>query len=85
MTGTTHPNRGIHVGVKVDAAVCVGCGVCPESCPTDVFRMTSDNKAYAAYPEDCQACFLCVIDCPVGALALDLVRLPRDEIGPVFA
>ena len=58
--------------VVVDERVCTGCGVCVEICPTDVLRLEpSAGKAVVAYPEDCQACFLCVLDCPYdGAVAV---------------
>jgi NAD-dependent dihydropyrimidine dehydrogenase PreA subunit len=58
--------------VVIDERVCTGCGVCVETCPTDVLRLAPDGRqTIVAYPEDCQACFLCVIDCPFdGAVAV---------------
>jgi len=32
------------------------------------------EKAYAKYPDDCQACFLCVMDCPLEAITIDAVE-----------
>lgn len=41
------------------------------SCPCDVIRMNDDeNKAYIAYPADCQICHLCRMYCPVDAITL---------------
>ena len=35
-------------------ALCDGCGVCVDSCPTDVLRMdAASGKAVVAYPRDC--------------------------------
>ncbi len=47
--------------------VCDGCGLCVDSCPTDVIRMDG-KKAAIVYPGDCQTCFLCEEDCPTGAI-----------------
>ena len=57
--------------VKILTHACTGCGVCVESCPMDVLRMngTPDSpKAFVAYPDDCQACMLCLFDCPRRAV-----------------
>jgi len=64
--------------VRIDEAVCTGCGACVDSCPTDVIRMDSGNKkAHVAYPDDCQVCFLCEFDCPVDAILV----YPRGHVG----
>ena len=47
---------------------CDGCGLCVDSCPTDVIRLGKEKKAAIAYPDDCQTCFLCEEDCPRGAI-----------------
>jgi NAD-dependent dihydropyrimidine dehydrogenase PreA subunit len=55
--------------VSVRDYACTGCGVCVESCPVDVLRLDSaTHKAVPLYAEDCQACFLCAIDCPRDAI-----------------
>ena len=52
-----------------DLQLCNGCGICVRICPMDVFRLDKKNKkAIINYPEDCQLCELCVIDCPTKAL-----------------
>ena len=64
--------------VKIDGVVCTGCGACVDSCPTDVIRQdTESRKAYVAYAEDCQVCFLCEFDCPVDAI-FDEADLPAE-------
>ena len=52
-----------------DQKLCKGCGVCIQICPMDVFRMDKKNsKALIKYPEDCQLCELCVLECPTKAI-----------------
>jgi NAD-dependent dihydropyrimidine dehydrogenase PreA subunit len=58
--------------VTIDAALCDGCGVCVDSCPTDVLRMdAASGKAVVAYPRDCHVCFLCHNDCPPKAITVE--------------
>ena len=54
--------------VEVNGKACTGCGVCVETCPTDVLRLDTNQKAVMAYPEDCQGCFVCQWDCAYGAI-----------------
>lgn len=50
---------------------CIGCKACIASCPTDVIQFNEDRqKAVIAYPEDCQICHLCRLNCPVGAITI---------------
>lgn len=49
---------------------CIGCGECVISCPTDVIRLNSKEKAVIKYPEDCQICHLCRMYCPVDAITI---------------
>jgi NAD-dependent dihydropyrimidine dehydrogenase PreA subunit len=68
--------------LDIDQAVCTACGVCVDSCPTDVIRQREDGKPYPAFLADCQVCFLCVIDCPVDAISIAQTRSRTDAIGP---
>jgi NAD-dependent dihydropyrimidine dehydrogenase PreA subunit len=54
--------------VEINKLACTGCGVCVETCPTDVLRLDDQKKAMAAYPEDCQGCFICEWDCAYEAI-----------------
>jgi adenylylsulfate reductase, subunit B len=54
---------------------CIGCGVCVNICPQDVFFGSKKKKApKVTYPEECWHCNACVLDCPKeGAIRL---RIP---------
>ena len=55
----------------IDPRMCIGCGTCVDSCPTDVIRMNEKTKhAVIMYPEDCQICNMCAYFCPVGAITV---------------
>jgi len=50
---------------------CIGCGICVETCPTDVIRLNpKTHKAEIKYPADCQICHLCRMYCPVDAITI---------------
>ena len=72
----------MNLQLVIEETVCTGCGVCVDSCPTDVIRTRADGKAYAACLEDCQACFLCVIDCPVDAIDIKQTKASVEALGP---
>lgn len=57
--------------VTIDLTLCDGCGICIESCPTDVLRMDpAVDRAVAEFPADCCICFLCQDDCPQNAITV---------------
>jgi NAD-dependent dihydropyrimidine dehydrogenase PreA subunit len=58
--------------LEISNAACTGCGVCVETCPTDVLRLDAEQKAFAAYAEDCQGCFICEWDCAYEAIRVKL-------------
>jgi NAD-dependent dihydropyrimidine dehydrogenase PreA subunit len=57
--------------VSIDEKKCSGCRRCHTVCPTDVFAIGGNGKAYVAFGADCHVCFLCVDDCPEKAISLD--------------
>lgn len=70
------------IQLDIQPVVCVSCGVCVDSCPTDVIGWSaSTGEVSVNHVEDCQGCFLCVFDCPVDAISLKQVRVPLKEIG----
>lgn len=52
---------------RVDLEKCLGCMRCVEVCPMDVLRKGGDYPVIK-YREDCQSCYLCVLECPSGAV-----------------
>lgn len=72
MAAVKKPHR---IGItRIDEEQCTGCRECVDSCMMDViyFNETTE-KAFPKYADDCQACFLCVRDCPVDAITIAAV------------
>ena len=60
------------VPVSINSAVCTDCRKCLDACPTDVFHVNDQSqRVEARFPRDCHVCFLCVTDCPTGAIKVD--------------
>lgn len=53
---------------KLDAAKCVGCGKCEESCPAHV--ITIKDKKAVFKKKGCISCFCCQEMCPMKAIAV---------------
>ncbi|WP_437819092.1 4Fe-4S binding protein [Sorangium sp. So ce1078] len=47
---------------------CIGCDLCVEVCPTNVFDRVPGGAPVIARQRDCQTCFMCEAYCPVDAL-----------------
>ena len=67
---------------QIDYILCQGCKTCYEICPTDVFRWDDDDsKPLIEYPEDCQVCDLCMIECPEDAISVT----PEKQLGHILS
>jgi NAD-dependent dihydropyrimidine dehydrogenase PreA subunit len=55
---------------------CIACGTCADLCTEDVFFGTkgfgkeAGEKPVISHPEVCYHCYLCVKECPSGAIWL---------------
>ncbi len=54
--------------ITVDAAACVGCGLCEQICP-DVFKVEGDGIAHVK-SQECGSCNVAEVadQCPVAAI-----------------
>lgn len=58
---------------RYDLNACIGCKLCVNICPMDVFRFDEkQNKSIIAYPENCQACGMCFYVCLGDSLQISL-------------
>ncbi len=65
--------------IEIYKEVCIRCGACDPACPEDVMRIGTDGYPFAKYAEDCQACFLCEWDCPVGAIKISVHKWWKED------
>ena len=56
--------------LKLDQAVCIGCGRCLEVCPHQVFELAL-KKAAVRDLDACMECGACALNCPVKAITVD--------------
>lgn len=56
---------------RYDLNACIGCQSCVKVCPMDVFRFNETlRKSVIAYPENCQSCGQCFVNCPGRSLTI---------------
>jgi NAD-dependent dihydropyrimidine dehydrogenase PreA subunit len=58
------------VTLELDAAKCIGCGMCLLVCPHDVFSL-SKGLADIACRDACMECGACATNCPTEAITVD--------------
>lgn len=68
--------------VAINAEACSSsCDLCVASCPVDILRKPEHGSVYVAYPDDCQACFLCEEECPREAIRVTTpARVPMIDV-----
>lgn len=57
--------------IRLDRALCKGCGICTALCPKQVFDADIEGKPVTARAEDCIGCKLCAFRCPDFALKVE--------------
>ena len=57
--------------LKLDIDKCIGCGLCEEVCPHEVFAMNS-RKAEIINRDACMECGACQMNCPAAAISVDV-------------
>mgnify|MGYP002859637290 CR=1 FL=1 len=58
---------------RYDLNNCIGCRNCVTVCPCDVMRFDEEaNKSVIAYPENCQSCGQCYMNCMGRSLVISL-------------
>ena len=58
----------------IDETKCIHCGKCADICPLSVFFFRREERAVpeVRYPDECWHCNACVLDCPQGAVSLQI-------------
>ncbi len=53
--------------LRYDQGLCIGCGMCLEVCPHQVF-IPNDGKVAAGDIDACMECGACMVNCPTAAI-----------------
>ncbi len=56
--------------LNLDQDICIGCGLCLEVCPHQVFSL-AEKKAFFRDRDACMECGACALNCPVKAISVD--------------
>lgn len=59
------------VTLNLEPEKCIGCGMCAQVCPHEVFAVNS-KKAKIIYKDACMECGACQMNCPTGAISVDV-------------
>jgi electron transfer flavoprotein alpha subunit len=63
--------------LKVRRDLCLGCGLCAQTCPTRAIYLSWDHAEIDQ--SRCNQCHLCLDFCPQGAI-MELVPASKDEL-----
>ncbi len=67
------------IKVIIDEDACVGCALCVDECPTDVFEFDKEKKLPLVKREnECFGCFSCSEICPAEAITHEGAELSRN-------
>lgn len=60
--------------ITLDQTNCTACAICYDVCPTGVYDIEKGQhkRVVIRYPELCEACEACILQCPKGALTFDI-------------
>ena len=68
--------------VRVNEETCIGCSVCAQICPTDVFKMIMKKEgeyerlvSIVEKEEACIGCMACVYNCPTASITVEKLEL----------
>lgn len=51
---------------------CTRCRKCYDLCPLDIISLDEEGKPYTKYPDECQLCFICQVECPEKAIQVKI-------------
>lgn len=54
----------------IDPARCTLCGVCQDVCPGDILHIDGGIRRLVRYPDECQHCDICRLECPETAIQI---------------
>lgn len=64
------------ITIKIDENACVGCTLCVDECPTDVFEFDEEKKVpVVKHEKECFGCLSCSEICPAEAIVHEGVDL----------